>query len=145
MICCGVPRTLPSGPELSKTRLMMFPPEGRLLRFLFRDRDFDDLMNVLSSSLWAYCFTHELACTACPLRCGGDLSRELRSGVHPSDAQGIAISDQVPQPFITNYGYFRRNLGQSARFSRFMPKNHAISSVQIAANPHACESCVLHH
>ena len=30
---------------------MMLPPEGRLLRFLFRDRDFDDLIDVLSS-LW---------------------------------------------------------------------------------------------
>jgi hypothetical protein len=46
-----MPRTLPSGPELSKTRLMMFPPEGRGVRFLFRDRDLDDLIDMLSS-LW---------------------------------------------------------------------------------------------
>jgi hypothetical protein len=37
---------------------MMLPPVGRLLRFLFRDRDFVDLMDVLSSLwlslLWPY-------------------------------------------------------------------------------------------
>jgi hypothetical protein len=32
MICCGVPRTLPSGPELSKTRLMLLPFGLRLPR-----------------------------------------------------------------------------------------------------------------
>ena len=31
MICCGVPRTLPSGPALSKTRLMMLPMLRRWL------------------------------------------------------------------------------------------------------------------
>ena len=57
MICCGVPRTLPSGPALSKTRLMMLPMllRGRLLLLLllwlpllpglFLERDlFDGLM-----------------------------------------------------------------------------------------------------
>src|SRR6056297_1299809 len=48
MICCGVPRTLPSGPELSKTRLTIFPTER--LRFgLFRERDLDDLIFLQSS------------------------------------------------------------------------------------------------
>ena len=43
MICCGVPRTLPSGPELSKTRLMMLPSErGRFA--LERERDLEDLI-----------------------------------------------------------------------------------------------------
>jgi hypothetical protein len=43
MICWGVPRTLPSGPELSNTRLTMLPiVRGR---FDFeRERDLDDLM-----------------------------------------------------------------------------------------------------
>jgi hypothetical protein len=30
---------------------MIFPPEGRGVRFLFRDRDLDDLIDMLSS-LW---------------------------------------------------------------------------------------------
>ena len=43
MICCGVPRTLPSGPELSNTRLTTLPTER--LRFDFdRDRDLEDLI-----------------------------------------------------------------------------------------------------
>jgi len=32
----------------------MLPPEGRLLRFLFRDRDFEDLMDMLSASLLGF-------------------------------------------------------------------------------------------
>jgi len=43
MICWGVPRTLPSGPELSKTRLTMLPSD--LGRFdLERERCLDDLI-----------------------------------------------------------------------------------------------------
>jgi len=43
-----VPRTLPSGPELSKTRLTTLPTDR--LRFdLFRERDLDDLMSLQSS------------------------------------------------------------------------------------------------
>ena len=43
MICCGVPRTLPSGPEESNTRLTMLPIER--WRFDFeRERDLEDLM-----------------------------------------------------------------------------------------------------
>ena len=48
MICCGVPRTLPSGPELSNTRLTTFPPEGRLRLDFDRERDLDDLIYMLS-------------------------------------------------------------------------------------------------
>lgn len=44
MICWGVPRTLPSGPELSKTRFTTLPPEGRLRLFLARERDLEDLI-----------------------------------------------------------------------------------------------------
>ena len=33
---------------------MMLPPDGRLLRFLFRDRDFEDLMDMLSASLLGF-------------------------------------------------------------------------------------------
>ena len=41
MICCGVPRTLPSGPELSNTRLMMLPRvRGRFC--LERERDLEE-------------------------------------------------------------------------------------------------------
>jgi hypothetical protein len=41
MICWGVPRTLPSGPELSKTRLMMLPRVRG--RFAFeRERDLEE-------------------------------------------------------------------------------------------------------
>lgn len=43
MICCGLPLTLPSGPVLSKTRLMTFP--GDRLPGLFRVRGlFGDLI-----------------------------------------------------------------------------------------------------
>ena len=52
MICWGVPRTLPSGPELSKTRFTILPSER--WRFdLLRERDFDDLitLSVSGSSL----------------------------------------------------------------------------------------------
>ena len=50
MICCGVPRTLLSGPELSNTRLTILPMER--LRFSFdRERCLDDLIALLSS-LW---------------------------------------------------------------------------------------------
>src|SRR5690606_16502902 len=45
MICCGVPRTLPSGPELSKTRLTIFP-SVRWRFDLLRERDFDDLISL---------------------------------------------------------------------------------------------------
>jgi hypothetical protein len=47
-----VPRTLPSGPELSKTRLMMLPIDRG--RFDFeRERDFDDLMfSVFPDWVW---------------------------------------------------------------------------------------------
>ena len=55
MICCGVPRTLPSGPELSKTRLMMLPPEGRLRFDLDRERDLDDLITSVSLVLSFVC------------------------------------------------------------------------------------------
>jgi len=44
MICCGVPRTLPSGPELSKTRLITLPVGRRLFWFLFRERDLFELL-----------------------------------------------------------------------------------------------------
>ena len=44
MICWGVPRTLPSGPELSKTRLTMLPSDRGLLRDLLRERDLEDLI-----------------------------------------------------------------------------------------------------
>ncbi len=58
----GVPRTLPSGPELSNTRLMILPPVGRRLRFLLpRDRDFDDLMWLFDGSPAGRCdlaFSH---------------------------------------------------------------------------------------
>ena len=48
MICWGVPRTLPSGPELSKTRLTTLPPEEGRLRFdLDRERDLDDLILIV--------------------------------------------------------------------------------------------------
>ena len=52
MICWGVPRTLPSGPELSKTRLMILPIDRG--RFDFeRERDFDDLMfSVFPDWVW---------------------------------------------------------------------------------------------
>ena len=43
MICCGVPRTLPSGPELSNTRLTTLPKD-RGLRDLLRERDLEDLI-----------------------------------------------------------------------------------------------------
>lgn len=35
---------MPSGPELSNTRLTMFPPEGRLRLDFDRERDLEDLM-----------------------------------------------------------------------------------------------------
>ena len=43
MICWGVPRTFPSGPELSNTRLTMLPIE-RLRLFFDRERVFEDLI-----------------------------------------------------------------------------------------------------
>ena len=54
MICCGVPRTLPSGPELSKTRFTTLPTDRLLRLFLFRERDFDDLM-LLAVQPYAQC------------------------------------------------------------------------------------------
>ena len=51
MICWGVPRTFPSGPELSNTRFTAFPTER--LRFDFdRERGLEDLIWFLSS-LWS--------------------------------------------------------------------------------------------
>ena len=44
---------------------MILPPDGRLLRFLFRDRDFDDLIDVLSS-LWLSLRWHYIAPYARP-------------------------------------------------------------------------------
>ncbi len=67
MICCGVPRTLPSGPELSKTRLMLLELGLRLPRP--RDRlGFCDglILSDLDLSLlgppWGRC-----SALACPL------------------------------------------------------------------------------
>ncbi|KAF0674925.1 hypothetical protein PMES_02633 [Profundibacterium mesophilum KAUST100406-0324] len=73
MICCGVPRTLPSGPELSKTRLTMFP-EGRL-RFDFdRERDFEDLMVLLYPALlWHLRDPWRLPCVRRRRRVVGDI------------------------------------------------------------------------
>lgn len=46
MICCGVPRTLPSGPLLSNTRLTTLPKVLllllRLRLLLFRERDLEE-------------------------------------------------------------------------------------------------------
>ncbi|GHC16631.1 hypothetical protein GCM10007291_13970 [Gemmobacter nanjingensis] len=72
MICCGVPRTLPSGPELSKTRLMMLPiVRGR---FDFeRERDLEDLIlsyDPVVRGDWPTC----IVCRAREIPSGGMLS-----------------------------------------------------------------------
>ena len=42
---------MPSGPELSNTRLTTLPPEGRLRLFFDRERDLDDLICLTSALL----------------------------------------------------------------------------------------------
>lgn len=116
MICCGVPRTLPSGPDESNTRLTTLPTER--LRLLFdRDRDFEDLISFYSPAfgLVKHGPSHNNALVWCVPAVLGMASKPGEPAVSPpfarkvlSGESGLAKSFlQQNRRIVDSYGRFQ--------------------------------------
>mmetsp|Transcript_23803 Transcript_23803/g.42884 ORF Transcript_23803/g.42884 Transcript_23803/m.42884 type:complete len:420 (+) Transcript_23803:890-2149(+) len=135
MICCGVPRTLPSGPELSNTRLTTLPPPVLLLRlrlFLDRDRDLEDFMKsvqlsgiVLLIALWCISWHH-------PHNTRRSIGRRPYAGQH-AIAPGLRMNKHGLDGRTSPNSAFARLLSHSCGILR---NNNPVAPVQIRQNPH---------
>src|SRR5690606_32403973 len=109
MICCGVPRALPSGPEESKTRLPTLP-SGRC-RFDFeRERDLDDLMCSCLSEPRAVLPPALSACVATVPGAIADRDISGRGAAGSENHQPVTRSLMHDAPRLTS-GYFDTQAG----------------------------------
>ncbi len=153
MICCGVPRTLPSGPELSKTRLMILPIDRG--RFDFeRERDFDDLMfSVVPEWVW-HC--PKRLCPVAPFARRGKVDRcqacekdifmgrprkrhpaSLRPNKHAATGvtRGFSRTQAEKHLFGTDVAYFLHN-PPLRRHSR----NHTVTSIHVRQHAYSLQT-----
>src|SRR5690606_32054461 len=106
MICCGVPRTLPSGPEESKTRLTTLPSER--CRFDFeRERDLDDLMCSCLSEPRAVLPPALSACVATVPGAIADRDISGRGAAGSENHQPVTRSLMHDAPRLTS-GFFKK-------------------------------------